>query len=701
MSEKTALSTKLMDDLLSIYSEAENEMLRKLAKRVDSKVIDGTWTELKLSEVASYRGEVADILSKTSSLSKMKIDQAVVDAYYSGVRGAEDSFGVPITPMDKANVPLHVKRFVLEQENAIAGTHLQILRSSQDVFRDVIASASEMSVVGVDTARGSAQKALNMFADKGITGFVDKSGRKWELASYVDMATRTTQAHAYVQGHIDRQISLGRDLVIVNGHPNACPLCLPWQGKILSISGTDPRYPSLKDAIAAGLFHPNCRHTLTGYIDGLTRIRTYSQDDAGFKVTQEQRYNERMIRKWKRRQAVAITSVDALQAVNYIKEYQARQRKLLEEYAGKYDMTLRRKYDRESLSFFGKKIDESKLPVPEKVDESFEWKAPSVPKPVPKVDSEADIIVPEVKVFEKPPKQQTIKYVNHLAKESRNEKKWKQTYQDSLEADAKKMNMSVNKYYDKCNEALAELLEKNGEVRTYKSEKTIEAMFKELKQLIDDEIKQNPGISMQDAVEKYASQVRFKTLFETNRSGGSTNTSYRSRCEQDLFGYPQDLDPESRPVYGFLGDSSEFYSSSTQNAASYGGGSNNPVKIIVSFKKDVKNATTLYINDTLNSFKNHLTKGTNLAKPKITMLEKYDYSDSKTLLQKLQSYKQVDSLKANHDLRSDYLEVQIHDKQANFANIDTIYVKGDPSLFKNKNFINLLDMLGIKVKQMP
>ena len=38
--------------------------------------------------------------------------------------------------------------------------------------------------------------------------FVDKAGRKWELASYVEMATRTGNVHAALQGHIDRQLEL-------------------------------------------------------------------------------------------------------------------------------------------------------------------------------------------------------------------------------------------------------------------------------------------------------------------------------------------------------------------------------------------------------------------------------------------------------------------------------------------------------------
>ena len=41
----------------------------------------------------------------------------------------------------------------------------------------------------------------------------------------------------------------------------------PWQGKVLSITGKTKGYPTLEEAKAAGLFHPNCRHAYGLHID--------------------------------------------------------------------------------------------------------------------------------------------------------------------------------------------------------------------------------------------------------------------------------------------------------------------------------------------------------------------------------------------------------------------------------------------------
>jgi len=78
---------------------------------------------------------------------------------------------------------------------------------------------------------------------------------------------RTTTMEAHLQGTANRLVEQGHDLVKVSTHRGACELCQPWQGKILSITGKTEGYPTLEEAKAAGLFHPNCRHAYGLYID--------------------------------------------------------------------------------------------------------------------------------------------------------------------------------------------------------------------------------------------------------------------------------------------------------------------------------------------------------------------------------------------------------------------------------------------------
>ena len=88
-------------------------------------------------------------------------------------------------------------------------------------------------------------------------------------------------------------------------------------------------YPPLKDAIAAGLFHPGCTHTLHAYIPGLTRDLINTENPMGYEQRQQQRGIERKIRAWKRRAALAEGAGDAqglAQARSKVRGYQAEMR---------------------------------------------------------------------------------------------------------------------------------------------------------------------------------------------------------------------------------------------------------------------------------------------------------------------------------------------------------------------------------------
>jgi hypothetical protein len=106
------------------------------------------------------------------------------------------------------------------------------------------------------------------------------------MATYSEMAVRTATQRAYNAAHQQRMLALGIQYFTVphDGHP--CPLCRPWEGAVLSTSRTGTVVArrrrqdrpvaftvkaTVAEATAAGLFHPNCRHTLQAYLPGVTK----------------------------------------------------------------------------------------------------------------------------------------------------------------------------------------------------------------------------------------------------------------------------------------------------------------------------------------------------------------------------------------------------------------------------------------------
>ena len=238
----------------------------------------------------------------------------------------------------------------------------QIMRRADDWYRKVAVNVGEISFSEADiyTRRKFSQKLLNEYASKGLQSVTYKNGRRISIDNYCEMLGRTMSGRCSLQASVNRYVEKGYDLGVVSAHFRACDLCTPYEGTILSMDGKDNRYPSIWDAETAGLFHPNCKHDISPFFEGITPeldirvargeqqlIDMYGYKDAqkiSYAAQQKQRYIERQIRKWKRYEATSIDEVARKRANNKINEWQSKQREHLKE-----NSYLPRKYSREQI----------------------------------------------------------------------------------------------------------------------------------------------------------------------------------------------------------------------------------------------------------------------------------------------------------------------------------------------------------------
>lgn len=326
-----ALGERFGARLLAIYTEAELAMLERVARRIERGIDEPGWAEHKLLEVTELKRETRAILEGVRRTGTTEIPKAIEDAYAAGLTEARRDLAKAEGEFTVASNPRLVTSLTTETMTRVQSTHLQILRTSDDIYRSTVARASSQIAVGASTRREAAQLALNEFANNGVTGFVDSSGRSWDMASYAEMALRATTGRASVSGHADSLEANGQDLVIVSDAPEECEICRPWEGQVLSLSGSDPNYPSLAEGEADGLFHPNCRHRLGIYIEGVTRSMGKTADPIGSTERAQQRYLERGVRQWKRREVVAITPIDKVTSASKRTEWQTRLKSFVED----------------------------------------------------------------------------------------------------------------------------------------------------------------------------------------------------------------------------------------------------------------------------------------------------------------------------------------------------------------------------------
>lgn len=197
-----------------------------------------------------------------------------------------------------------------------------ILRKMDDVYRQTIFKTHMYLQNGAKTLNQAIDMATKDFLDKGINSIQYKNGANVNIASYAEMALRTANHRAMLLGEGSKRDEYGIHLVVVSAHANTCPKCEPWQGKILIddvfshpskeyIEKYRDKYKMASEAIEKGLLHPNCRHALITYFEGITRLPVIPDGKEAIKVyeaEQKQRALERDIRKWKR---IEVGSVDA------------------------------------------------------------------------------------------------------------------------------------------------------------------------------------------------------------------------------------------------------------------------------------------------------------------------------------------------------------------------------------------------------
>ena len=151
-----------------------------------------------------------------------------------------------------------------------------MLRMANDQYRKVIFNSQVYYNSGAGTYEKAVDMATKDFLSRGINCIQYKNGARVNIASYAGMALRTANTRAYCQGEGAKRQEWGITTVIVNKRGLPCPKCGRWIGKILiddvwsGGKASDGPYPLMSQAMAGGLYHPNCKDGHTTYFPGIS-----------------------------------------------------------------------------------------------------------------------------------------------------------------------------------------------------------------------------------------------------------------------------------------------------------------------------------------------------------------------------------------------------------------------------------------------
>lgn len=323
-----------------IYREAELSLVRMIARYLGGKLDPDTqapqWVQEKLNAVGALRKAAQTVVAGIQADSGGAIADAAAAAFRSGWRSAVTELPASWFPRSGIGQAAHAATAEVPGfaavESLAAAVHRDIgvrssniLRDVVDAFREVVTAATARTLTGTQTRRQAAQAAWQRLMNRGLTGFVDRAGRRWQLSSYVEMAVRTVTQRAAVQGQTDRLDTLGVSLVMASDHGQECALCRPFEGRVLALTGPTGRitvahqlHPdqtvevdvvaTLDEARRAGFQHPNCRHSVSAYLPGVSQLAEQpTADPSGDAARQRQRELERRIRRAKVSEAGTLT----------------------------------------------------------------------------------------------------------------------------------------------------------------------------------------------------------------------------------------------------------------------------------------------------------------------------------------------------------------------------------------------------------
>lgn len=274
---EVVFNDKKLTTLLGYYKSATKQIISELESATDFgrarrlqvlKNIDSILQKLDKNTSEWFKGEVERYYKEYSQ------DTVVV----------LDSSGFPVTSsfssIDEEAIKTMTDDIMAYYRDSYSGVKRAAMRMLNDSARDqVTALLAEGRITG-ETRKAIADKIAGLLKE-GLVALVDRSGRKWSLESYANMLTRTMLVRTANQGVQNRLVDSGYDLVQVTEHIGSCQLCGPWQGKILSISGKHPNYPSVAKAEEAGLHHPNCKHRLVAYHEKLLEVSAVWNPETG------------------------------------------------------------------------------------------------------------------------------------------------------------------------------------------------------------------------------------------------------------------------------------------------------------------------------------------------------------------------------------------------------------------------------------
>jgi hypothetical protein len=275
-------------DVVRIMRELElaliGNMKRNLKNHIKEEIeIDKQYTQWqaeKLKSLLQFNKENKELLNLYSPRISHALNTHLMTEWKQGVSAVEKAIAHKRVSQTwfKTN-DRKIKALIKSIDKDFKKAEYAMLRRIDDQYRKTIFNAEMYTATGTKTIDQAVALANEQFYKRGIDCIVYKNGAVHTISDYTRMCIRTAEKRAYLTGEGSKRDEYKEYLCKVSTHLKSCSVCEPWEGKILIDDVyakpteeeierlLDKGYDLLSDAMADGLFHPNCAHGLSMYIE--------------------------------------------------------------------------------------------------------------------------------------------------------------------------------------------------------------------------------------------------------------------------------------------------------------------------------------------------------------------------------------------------------------------------------------------------
>lgn len=333
-----------------IYQDMEihliDSMKRNLSRHLKEEAEYGfQWTQWqveKLKELKRYQRQNASIIGNVENKISKEVKEQLREQFIEGSKSAQKQFKKALKKGYKIDRKVNksffkindrkVDNLIKSVNNDLEVANAATLRMINDEYREVIHKAVMFAGNGVMTEKQAIDMATKSFLTRGLNSIQYKNGARVNIASYSQMAVRTANQRAYLQGEGDFRKKIGNPLVIISRHGTACELCQQWEGQVLiddvysGGSKEDGNYPLLSEAMKQGLYHPNCEHGLGTYYPELDDIEydDHSSTEETNSYQQDINYCNLQIQKYNRLAAGSLDEENVAYYTNKKQQWEER-----------------------------------------------------------------------------------------------------------------------------------------------------------------------------------------------------------------------------------------------------------------------------------------------------------------------------------------------------------------------------------------